>query len=442
MEDKINELEDLLMFFTNNKIEISELGTLDKNLIPIYKKVKKKIENKKGASLINEKIKQMDEILTRIIYTKEKLILKNGPEVEISELSKIIDKYINYPFLISKNNNLKIDNMSQGIDRMILLVTHSCQLRCKYCSVRKFEAEMDEKTMQKSIDLLFTSNKKELELQFFGGEPLLRFELVKKGVEYTEKLSNKKGKKIKFILTTNGIALSKDRINYLKKHKFSIEFSIDGDKETQLRFRKSLKEGNYYDKIIKNLKELSKKYDNYYVISVVTPENIDSLYNNFKYLLNEGITKIQLNYALGKFWNKEKTKKLLEEFSKIKKELKKRKELSLINLLSNRREPVVLNAEVTVDCDGTIYLETGICLEEDFNKLKEDFKIGNIHELKNTFHIFNSRSRNLNKLVEVYSKEKSEFRGIILNNIEIGIKLKNHIKENKSNKKQIKKKII
>ena len=66
--------------------------------------------------------------------------------------------------------------------RLVLLITHNCQLRCKYCRVRKFPASMSETTLFKAIDLLFTFNRRDLELQFFGGEPLLEFDLIKKGV--------------------------------------------------------------------------------------------------------------------------------------------------------------------------------------------------------------------------------------------------------------------
>ena len=358
--------------------------------------------------------KKLDKELINMIYKKELLILTKGDKDEIKKLSHLIQKY--------DTKNLRI---SGGVNRLVVMLTHSCQLKCKYCSVRKFDSEMSPEILFKAIDLLFTSNKDNIQLQFFGGEPLLKFDLVKQGVTYAEKKSEQTRKNIEFILTTNGILLTKDKLEYFKGHNFTIEFSLDGDIETQLKSRSLKNGGNYYQLVLDNLKDLARSNIRYYIISVVTPSNVHNLFNNFKYLYDFGFRNLQINYSLGVVWPKEKIKELFKQLEIIKSESEN---LTLINSLKTRREPVVLNAELTVDCDGIIYLETGICLEKDFSQLKKDFKVGDLDSIEDINSICPMRSDTFRRLVEVYTKKDEKFREVILNNIWLGKKMINFFK--------------
>jgi len=378
-----------------------------------------------SKSLVQRKFEAIDTLLTHIIYAKEWLIMKNIKCSLIKEYSDIIDKYIDFPWILAKNLNYPIDRIFK-LDRLVLLVTHSCQLRCKYCSVRKFKSDMPFLNVKKSVDLLFTSKNDEVELQFFGGEPLLKYDMIKQAVDYAESLSHSCGKKIKFLLTTNGIGLSNEVVDFCRKHKIVVEFSLDGDLETQLKNRVSAEGENYYDKVINNLSILSRSGVEYYIISVILPDSTINLSRNIASLLNKGFMNLQINYALGQYWDDDSTAALFSELETSSIILSRHKS-HFVNFLQSRREPVVLNAEVTVDCDGAIFLETGICLEQDFQKLKNDFRLGTLDEVRDINTFFPTRSRNFKRLVDVYSKENGGFRKIILNNVRLGMKMNNFL---------------
>jgi len=356
----------------------------------------------------------MERLLFYALYRKEKLLLEEPGNAKIAEFGEVIRMF---------SRHVK----SGSADRLVLLLTHSCQLRCKYCSVRKFPARISKETLFRAIDLLMTSRKKELQLQFFGGEPLLEFGLLKNAVEYAKKMSSKHRKKIKFILTTNGILLDNEKLDYLKKEGFLLEFSIDGQTETQLRTRTAADGRDYYSVVLSNLKNAAGSSLEFYTISVTTPETVNCLSRNFEYLASIGQKRIQVNYSLGIFWNAYSIKTLLSELGKIMDFLgsPEGKGIEFINLTRTRREPAVLNAEITVDCDGGIYLETGICLEEDFNEMKRNFSIGNIKTSKNINEISSTRFNNFRMLSEAYG---DKFRKIIINNIELGRLVNRYIK--------------
>jgi len=100
--------------------------------------------------------------------------------------------------------------------------------------------------------------------------------------------------------------------------------------------------------------------------------------------------------------------------------VRKHKNIEFVNLSSMRKEPVVLNAELTLDCDGGIYLESGICLEEDFAAMKDKFKVANINTAKNINLLSTTAFRNFYNLSMVYGKANPLFRKVIVNNIKLG----------------------
>lgn len=417
----INQIELLIEYLLKPHKEFPILNFKDKRFVFLYYKVKKNL-NKTQPSRKTKMI-LLDYLLFCLLYQNENDILKHGKTKKTSMLMELLTKYFDYPEIFAKNNNIISYEMADGVTRLIVLLTHSCQLRCEYCSVGKYPAYMNEKVLKKSIDLLFTSKKQNIELQFFGGEPLLKFNLVKKAVKYAKDLEKKTSKSVNFLITTNGIALSEEMIDFLVQNKFTIEFSMDGDKETQLKYRKSTSNINYYEILLENLEKLKKKKANFSIISVIMPEYIQKLYSNVRFFLERGYGDIQINYALGNHWDESKKQALFEQFRKIQDLFSLYPEAKFINNLKKRKEPVVLNAEVTVDCDGQIFLETGICLETDFEKLKKDFKIGHVAEMKDINTIFTTKFRNFYRLVNVYTKENEEYRKIILNNIKVGTEL-------------------
>lgn len=122
-----------------------------------------------------------------------------------------------------------------------LVITESCILRCKYCfrSDPRRNSRMSEEIALQAVDFLIKHSPAEegLSIHFTGGEPLLYSELIKAVIEYTERVTNEIGRKIKFIITTNGILLTKEIVDYFAKHKISVNVSIDGLPEAHDRYR-------------------------------------------------------------------------------------------------------------------------------------------------------------------------------------------------------------
>jgi len=380
------------------------------------------------SSPYKRKLDYLDNFLFSLLFRKENLLLRNPGSKSAKEIEGFLGKYYDYRDMIYKRmiklnpgrENKLIEDIYLPPDRLVFLLTHNCQLRCKYCRVRKFTASMDRDILFKGIDLLLTSNVDELQVQFFGGEPLLKYSLLKKAVEYTNKARLNNKKSVSFLLTSNGIELTKEKVDFFRKHNFTVEFSIDGEIKNQLSSRKSPNGINYYAKMLSNFNYLKKSRLPYYSISVFMPENVSNMFESFLSLVNSGFERLQINYALGVFWDKKASHMLFNQTRKVIDFVRKNKNIEFINLSSMRKEPVVLNAELTLDCDGGIYLESGICLEEDFAAMKDKFKVSSIKTAKNINLLSTSDFRNFYNLSRVYGRVSPLFRKIIVNNIKLG----------------------
>jgi sulfatase maturation enzyme AslB (radical SAM superfamily) len=384
----------------------------------------------------------IDSILLYLLYKKEKALLDEDNFLvshifSVGEVGKIIDYYYDYRQKIKQNiinqgyAALEADYQlykDTEASRLVLLLTHSCQLRCQYCRVRKFPAVMDIEVLYKSIELLFSSYRQHLELQFFGGEPLLEFDLLKKAVNYANSLKEKNNKKVSFIISTNGIALDYEKVKFLKENDFTVEISCDGPREYQLKNRGDAQHSDYYGQLLKNIRLSQKHSLNFYIIMVVLPDDVSNLFNNFLYLSEKGFKNIQINYALGVFWPQSARQELMRQLDKIKKFIKDKNQTALINSGALRREPVVLNAELTVDCDGGIFYETGICLEEDFYKMKQLFCAGTVYKTLEINSLSPTPLKTFYMLSSVYANHNQHFRRIILNNIDCGVYLRRELK--------------
>lgn len=303
--------------------------------------------------------------------------------------------------------------------RLVCLVTHSCQLRCRYCRVGKYPAQMSARVLKRAIEFLFTSQSPAVQLQFFGGEPLLRFEMVRRGTHLARRLAKNTGKKLELILTTNGLLLDGKKAEFLKKNAFTVEISCDGTMSSQMSGRYAADGPAAYARLLDGLETARRLGLDYYVIMVVRPERVEHMIDDYKYLAGLGHMKIQLNYALGVEWEQGQMLAFLRQL-----ELLRRCQpggAQCVNLLSIRREPVVLNSELTVDCDGFLLRETGTCLEDDFARVRERFGAGDIFTPgADMTSLAFSRFDNFRLLAKAYGEEQPRLRRIILSNLKMG----------------------
>jgi len=361
-----------------------------------------------------DRFERLDFELIRLLYRKERALLERGAgAARLEALLRRLET--------ERGAALAAARSSPALrtpQRLILLITHRCQLRCRYCRVRKFGADMSESVVSDAVRLLFTSPRRELQLQFFGGEPLLRFDLIRRAVAEAE--ARRGGRRLSYLLTTNGIALDATVLEFLGRHRFDVEFSCDGVLGAQRRQRRAAAGRAPHARVLRNLEALRDSGIAYFVIAVTTPDSVGRLFEEFRSLAELGHRRIQVNYCLGRFWAAAAVRTLLAEMDRIRDFVASRPELEFVNATAIRREPVVLNAELTVDCDGGIYRETGVCLEEDFSRAKRDFFVADVAQAGRLDRLGSSPFDNFRLLADVYGRRRPAWRRIILNNIETG----------------------
>ena len=147
----------------------------------------------------------------------------------------------------------------QVVKALCLHVAHDCNLRCGYCfaGTGSFSGErtlMDRETGEKAIDFLLqaSGNRKNVEVDFFGGEPLLNFKVVKELVYYGQRKAKEQGKHLKFTITTNGVLLNEEIGDFFDANGLDVVLSLDGRPEVHDRMRPFPKGAKSYD-ITKNI---------------------------------------------------------------------------------------------------------------------------------------------------------------------------------------------
>lgn len=191
---------------------------------------------------------------------------------------------------------------SEYVKALCLHICHDCNLRCAYCfaGTGTFKGErefMSEEVALKAIDFLLenSGNRKILEADFFGGEPLMNFDVVKKTVEYANERAAKLGKKFLFTMTTNGVLLSGEIADWLNENMENVVLSLDGRKQVHDEVRKTVNGKGSFDVIIQNFKDfVAKRGDkSYYVRGTFTNKNLDFA-KDVLFMADSGFKEISL----------------------------------------------------------------------------------------------------------------------------------------------------
>ncbi len=185
---------------------------------------------------------------------------------------------------------------------MCLHIAHDCNLRCEYCfaSTGDFgetRGLMSFETGKKAIDFLIekSEDREGLEIDFFGGEPLMNFDVVKQIVEYARQKESEFGKKFRFTITTNGMLLDDDKIEFINKEMSNVVLSIDGRREVNDNIRKRIDGTGCYDTILPKFKKLveGRGTKEYYVRGTFTKHNLD-FSNDVYSLFEQGFDQISV----------------------------------------------------------------------------------------------------------------------------------------------------
>lgn len=206
---------------------------------------------------------------------------------ELDEIMDELDELIKEGLLFAEmSEEFKLVVEEKPIVKALCLnIAHDCNLACKYCfasqgdygGVKRELMSFD--VAKRAVDFLISMSgpRVNCEIDFFGGEPLMNWDVVKQTVEYVESIQEKHGKIFKLTLTTNGVLLTQDKIDYVNEHNLSLVLSIDGREEVHNEMRPSVGGTNTYKIVAKNLQNAVKQRDGreYYVRGTYTHNNLD-----------------------------------------------------------------------------------------------------------------------------------------------------------------------
>ena len=188
------------------------------------------------------------------------------------------------------------------VKALCLHIAHDCNLACRYCFAGEGEYQGERSLMslevgKKALDFLVenSGNRRNLEVDFFGGEPLMNFDVVKELVAYGRGLEEKKEKHFRFTLTTNGVLLTDDVMEFVNREMDNIVLSIDGRKQVHDHMRPFKNESGSYDLILDKFKKAaeSRKQKKYYVRGTFTHYNLDFV-KDVLHLADEGFQQISV----------------------------------------------------------------------------------------------------------------------------------------------------
>ena len=229
-------------------------------------------------------------------------------------------------------------NNSKVVKALCLHVAHTCNLNCSYCfaSQGKYHGEralMSFEVGKQAFDFLIANSgtRRNLEVDFFGGEPTLNLDVVKQLVEYARSIEKAHGKNFRFTFTTNGMLMDDQTIEWLNREMSNVVLSLDGRKEVNDHFRKDYTGKGSYDTIVPNFQRLVEKRGgkNYYVRGTFTHNNVDFT-NDLLHMADLGFTELSMEpvvcppgdpYAL----TEEDLPVLFEQYEILAKEMLKRK---------------------------------------------------------------------------------------------------------------------
>jgi len=344
---------------------------------------------------------------------------------EIEEAYEDLAGLVNEEMLYSEDSYEAIahnDNSKSFIKALCLNIIHDCNLKCKYCFADEGEYKGCRKTMsaevgKKAIDYVIKKSgpRKNIEVDLFGGEPLMAFDNIKEIVDYAREQEKIYNKNIRFTMTTNATLLNDEIMEYIDKNMGNIVLSIDGRKDVNDKVRVRYDGSGCYDSIlpkIKKMVEMRDKSKQYYVRGTFTRENTD-FFQDVKHLADLGFEEISVEpvvlpdeHALS--LRREDLPVIFEQYDKLYEDMLKRhkegNEFKFYHFnIDLQGGPCVYkrisgcgagHEYVAITPDGEVYP----CHQFVGN---EEFKLGNIYE-----EGFNEELSNKFKKAHIYNKPK------------------------------------
>ena len=342
-------------------------------------------------------------------------------EEALEEILELKNAGLLYTEDIYENYIIDFKKRETVVKALCLHIAHDCNLACKYCFAEEGEyhgrrALMSFEVGKKALDFLVANsgNRVNLEVDFFGGEPLMNWQVVKDLVKYGRSLEKTHNKKFRFTLTTNGILLNDEIIEFLNQEMSNVVLSIDGRKEINDLMRPHRGGQGSYDTIVPKFKKVaeSRNQMNYYVRGTFTRNNLDFA-EDVMHLMDLGFKQISVepvvaspeeSYAL----KEEDIPGLLKEYDRLAVELLKRQKegrgVNFFHFMIDLKGGPCVAKRLSGCGSGTEYL--AVTPWGDFYPChqfvgKEEFLMGNVDE-----GITRTDIRDEFKTCNVYAKEK------------------------------------
>lgn len=274
-------------------------------------------------------------------HTKDEIIERlsgKNTKQEIEEVFADIEELKNAEQLFTEDTYepyiMDFKKRQTVVKALCLHIAHDCNLACKYCFAGEGEYHGERGLMsfevgKRALDFLVenSGNRVNLEVDFFGGEPLMNWQVVKDLVAYGRGLEEKYHKKFRFTLTTNGVLLNEEVLEFANREMSNVVLSIDGRREIHDKMRPTRNGQGSYDLVLPKFKEVAKSRNqmNYYVRGTFTHHNPD-FSKDVLNLADEGFEQISVepvvadlhtDYAI----QEEDVPRLLEEYDKLAKEI-------------------------------------------------------------------------------------------------------------------------
>ena len=361
-------------------------------------------------------------------HTREEIVnslRERYPETEVEEALDEVQMLVDNEELFTKdtyeNYIMDFKKRPTVVKALCLHIAHDCNLACQYCFAEEGEyhgrrALMSFEVGKKALDFLIANsgNRRNLEVDFFGGEPLMNWQVVKDLVAYGREQEKLHDKKFRFTLTTNGVLLNDEVMEFCNREMGNVVLSIDGRKEVHDKMRPFRKGAGSYDLIVPKFQQFaeSRHQDKYYVRGTFTHYNLD-FSEDVLHLADLGFKQISVEpvvaepkepYAI----REEDLPKLFKEYDKLAVEMIRRhksgEDFNFFHFMIDLEGGPCVAKRLSGCGSGTEYL--AVTPWGDFYPChqfvgNEKFLLGNVDE-----GILNTDIRDEFKCCNVYAKEK------------------------------------
>ena len=347
-------------------------------------------------------------------------------EAEVKEAYDEISGLIKEDMLFSddvyKDFVLDFKKRKTVVKALCLHIAHDCNLACRYCFAKEGEYNQSKRELmsyevgKRALDFLVenSGSRHNLEVDFFGGEPLMNFDVIKALVKYGRSIEEEKNKKFRFTLTTNGVLLNDEILDFANKEMSNLVLSIDGRKEIHDKMRPFRGGQGSYDKIVDKFKHAADSRDqmNYYVRGTFTRNNLD-FSEDVKHLADLGFEQISVEPVVAESTEEYAIREedipfILDQYDKLALDLLERKKngkpVNFFHFMIDLTGGPCVAKRLSGCGSGTEYLSvtpTGDIYPCHQFVGKDEFKLGDVYT-----GITNREVQNEFKLCNVYAKDK------------------------------------